>query len=59
MSDYSNISNEELKKKCFINADKNYITDVIKKSKQLVKEGKYKEIINVTDLNASNHIAEL
>ena len=49
MRDYSNISDEELKKLCLVDADKEYITNVIKESKNQIKEGKYKVIVSVAD----------
>ena len=45
MRDYSNISDEELEKKCFIKADKEYISNVIQKSKQQITDGKYKVVV--------------
>ena len=53
MRDYSKMTDEELEKKCFVNADKKYITSVIKNSKQQVREGKYKVIVSVTDMDAT------
>ena len=41
LRDYSKISNEELEKLCFVNADKEYITNVIREGRQQVKEGRY------------------
>lgn len=46
MRDYSKISDEELEKLCFVNADREYITNLIKDSKTQIKEGKYKVIVS-------------
>ena len=36
MRDYSKISDEELTKRCFVSADKKYITNLIKDSKKFL-----------------------
>ena len=59
MKDYSKISDEELKKSCFVNADKKYITNVIKESKKQIQEGKYKVIVSVDDIDETRKIAAL
>ena len=57
MRDYKKISDEELEKLCFVNADKDYITNVISKSKQQVREGKYKVVVSVTGIDKEKKIA--
>ena len=57
MRDYKKISDEELEKLCFMNADKDYITNVISKSKQQVREGKYKVVVSVTGIDKEKKIA--
>ena len=57
MRDYSNISDTELSKLCFVEADKRYITNVIKKSKQQVKEGKCKVIVSVANVDEKKEFA--
>lgn len=59
MRDYSNISDEELKKLCLVDADKEYITNVIKESKNQIKEGKYKVIVSVADADEKKKLAVL
>ncbi|MBQ2185028.1 MAG: hypothetical protein II399_10370 [Lachnospiraceae bacterium] len=59
MKDYSRISDEELEKMCFVNADKEYITNVISNSKRLVEEGKYKVIVSVQDVDEDTNIAAI
>lgn len=51
MRDYSKINDEELEKLCFVNADKEYITNVIKHSEQQVRDGNYKVIVSITDMD--------
>ena len=58
MKDYSRISDEELEKMCFVNADKEYITNVISNSKRLVEEGKYKVIVSVQDVDEDTVIVD-
>lgn len=59
MKDYSRISDEELEKMCFVNADKKYITEVISNSNRLVEEGKYKVIVSATDMDEDNNIVAI
>ena len=42
-----------------INADKKYITNVIKESKKQIQEGKYKVIVSVDDIDETRKIAAL
>ena len=57
MRDYSVISDEELEKLCFVEADKKYITNVIKESKKQIKEGNYKVIVSNTDIDEKRRLA--
>ena len=59
MKDYSRISDEELEKMCFVDADKKYITEVISNSNRLVEEGKYKVIVSATDMDEDNNIVAI
>ena len=59
MKDYSRISDEELEKMCFVNADKKYITEVISNSNRLVEEGKFKVIVSATDMDEDNNIVAI
>ena len=45
MREYGNISDEELKDICFINADKEYITKVIEDAKEQLANGRFIEVI--------------
>ena len=56
MRDYEKISDAELEKLCFVDADKEYITKTIRKTKQQVKEGKYKVIVSVTGVDENEKI---
>lgn len=57
MRDYSKISDEELEKLCFVNADRKYITNLIKDSKTQIKEGKYKVIVSTTGIDEKKSTA--
>jgi len=57
MRDYSKISDEELTKRCFVSADKKYITNLIKDSKKQIKEGKYKVIVSVPSVDEKRNAA--
>ena len=59
MRDYNKISDDELSKLCFVDADKKYITNVIEKSKQQIKEGNYKVILSVTNMDEKKDSAAL
>ena len=45
MREYGNISDEELKDICFVNADKEYITNVIEDAKGQYANGRFIEVI--------------
>ena len=51
MRDYNKINDDELSKLCFVDADKKYITNVIEKSKQQIKEGNYKVIVAIDNVD--------
>ena len=51
MFDSDKLSEEELEKKYFVNADKEYITEVIRLSEQQFREGKYKVIVSKEDID--------
>lgn len=59
MRDYSKISDEELNRLCFVDADNQYISDVIESSNNQVKEGKYKVIVSVTNMDETERIAAI
>ena len=59
MRDYNKINDDELSKLCFVDADKKYITNVIEKSKQQIKEGNYKVILSVTNMDEKKDSAAL
>lgn len=55
MNDLHNMSDEELEKICFVNADDQYITNTVKKAKEQYKDGKYITIIkNGIDVETGN-----
>ena len=51
MCDYSKISDEELKKRCFIEVDEEYIINSIKISEQQLREGRYRVIVSASGVD--------
>ena len=51
MRDYNKINDDELSKLCFVEADKKYVANVIKKSKQQMEDGTYKVIVSVDNMD--------
>lgn len=59
MLDYSKMTDEEFNRINFIDADSTYIDDVIRKSKDQIKSGKYKVIVSANGIDESGSLGAL